>query len=56
MNLKFSVLNNLTKDLQKTDICGNLVFTWPLYWMPEIVYEQQKSKMSLQCKLKDIIY
>ena len=36
MKLKFSVLNNLTKDLQKTDIWGNLVFTWPPYWMSKI--------------------
>ena len=36
MNLKFSVLNNLTKDLEKTDIWGNLVFTWLPYWMSKI--------------------
>ena len=31
MNLKFSMLNNFTKDVQKTDIQGNLVFTWSTY-------------------------
>ena len=36
MNLKFSVLNNLTKNLQKTDICGNLLFSWLPYTMPII--------------------
>ena len=29
MNLKFSMLNNLSKDLQKTDTWKNLGFTWP---------------------------
>ena len=36
MNLKFSVPNNLTKDLQKTGIWRNLVFTWPPYWVSKI--------------------
>ena len=36
LSLKFSVLNNLSKDLQKTDIWGNLVFTWPPHWMSKI--------------------
>ena len=36
MNLTFSLLNDLTKDWQKTDICGNLCFTWLPYWMSKI--------------------
>ena len=36
MNLKFFVPNNLTKDVQKTDIWGNLVFTWLPYRLVKI--------------------
>ena len=36
INLKFSMLNNLTKDFQKIDIWGYLVFPWLQYWTSKI--------------------
>ena len=42
MNLTFSVLNNLTNDLQKTDIWENLVFTRPPYWMSKTKKKKTK--------------
>ena len=48
MNLNIFVLYNLTKDIQKTVIWGNLVFTWPPYWMAKI----EKQKKHTQKKIK----
>ena len=37
INRKFYGLNNLTIDLQKTDIWENLIFTWLPDWMSKII-------------------